>query len=276
MRLNPLLILLPLLALSLPAQAITTGDKAPKAAVGAQKTAGKKSAPHAARARAVEWFQSVGRLERPHAARARAVPAPAAEEVDVEQTVPAPTTESVAIEMEELPNGLRMSRFEITQSQWLAVMGSNPSHFASCGDDCPVENVSWKDVQGFIERLNRQSGQTYRLPSEDEWHEACLAGDKSTKFCGSNIINAVAWYDANAGDSTHPVGQKQPNAWGLYDMSGNVEEWTDSCFEDNCVSRIFRGGSWSNGPAFLSTASSIKGSTTLKNAYLGFRLLQDP
>lgn len=134
-------------------------------------------------------------------------------------------------------------------------MGSNPSHFK--GADRPVENVSWNDVQEFLQRLNaRNDGYRYRLPTEAEWEYAARAGSKSARY---GELNAVAWYDDNSGKETHPEGQKQPNAWGLYDMLGNVWEWvqdwysgsyyqqspgTDPQGPSSGSSRVLRGGSW--------------------------------
>jgi len=120
-------------------------------------------------------------------------------------------------------NRFALGKFEVTQGQWKAVMGSNPSHFKDCGDNCPVEQVSWDDALAFIQKLNQKTGQNYRLPSESEWEYACRAGANQT-YCGSDNVDRVAVYDKNSGNETHPAGSKQPNEWGLYDMSGSVWE----------------------------------------------------
>jgi formylglycine-generating enzyme required for sulfatase activity len=120
----------------------------------------------------------------------------------------------------------RISETEVTQALWLAVMGTNPSAFT--GDlNRPVEQVSWNDCQTFIAKLNQITGKTFRLPTEAEWEFAARGGIKSEgfKYAGSNNIDDVAWYQDNANGTTHPVGTKQPNELGLYDMSGNVLEW---------------------------------------------------
>lgn len=142
---------------------------------------------------------------------------------------------------------ISIGKYEITQAQWQAITGKNPSKFSSCGDSCPVEMVSWDDVQSFIAQLNHLSGKNYRLPSEEEWYTICQAGGGvlgDYKYCGSNEIEAVAWYEDNSGNRTHPVGQKSPNAWGVYDMSGNVWEWTQGCYNNDCSLHVYRGGSW--------------------------------
>ncbi len=126
-----------------------------------------------------------------------------------------------------------MQTTELTQGQWEAVMGSNPSNFYNCGSNCPVEKVSWNDIQAFIEKLNQRGEGIYRLPTEAEWEYAARAGS-TTAFANGGItergcsydanLDAMGWYYGNA-DGTHPVAQKLPNAWGLYDMHGNVWEW---------------------------------------------------
>ncbi len=184
-----------------------------------------------------------------------------------------------------------MGRFEVTQGQWQAVMGSNPSHFTQCGANCPVENVSWDDAQAFIQKLNIKTGKVYRLPSESEWEYACRAGGRQ-EYCGNDSADVGAPHGKPAGieaQTTNRVGGEQANAWGLYDMSGNVMEWTQDCWNEsyidapsdgnawmngNCRRRVARGGSWSSlhpgtGPA----AYRSRFDRTLRvSDTLGFRL----
>jgi formylglycine-generating enzyme required for sulfatase activity len=116
-----------------------------------------------------------------------------------------------------------MGKYEVTQAQWEAVMGTNPSHFTG-HPNRPVESVSWNDVQEFITRLNRQEGrEVCRLPTEAQWEYAARAGTTTEWY--EHDVDAIAWYSQNSGGGTHEVGQKRPNAWGLYDMLGNVWEW---------------------------------------------------
>jgi len=149
-----------------------------------------------------------------------------------------------------------IGRYEVTQREWLRVMGSNPSFFNQCGDDCPVDQISWSDAQEFIYRLNRLTGKSYRLPTEAEWEYACRGGSKADKFCGDEI-DTIAWYDRNSGNSAHKVGSKKPNSFGIFDMSGNVWEWVqdwngryhtererDPQGPSSGSSRVRRGGSW--------------------------------
>ena len=142
---------------------------------------------------------------------------------------------------------------EVTQAQWMAVMGTNPSKFQ--GDSLPVEQVSWNDAKEFIRKLSSKKGETqYRLPTEAEWEYACRAGTTGDRL---GNLGSAAWYDPNSGGMTHPVGQKQANAWGLYDMLGNVYEWcedwkgaypggpvTDPRGPSTGSFRVVRGGSW--------------------------------
>jgi formylglycine-generating enzyme required for sulfatase activity len=128
-----------------------------------------------------------------------------------------------------ISKGFEIGKYLITQAMWESVMGNNPSHFR--GADRPVDSVSWNDVQEFLQRLNaRNDGYRYRLPTEAEWEYAARAGSTSARY---GNLDAIAWYTGNSGNKTHPVGQKQPNAWGLYDMLGNLEEWVQDWSDVN-------------------------------------------
>ena len=120
----------------------------------------------------------------------------------------------------QITKSFEIGKYELTQAQWRTVMGTNPSTIK--GDNRPVETVTKLDAQDFLDRLSmRSDGYRYRLPTEAEWEYAARAGTTGP-YAGS--LNEIAWYAANSGDETHPVGQKKPNAWGLYDMEGNVRE----------------------------------------------------
>jgi formylglycine-generating enzyme required for sulfatase activity len=165
-------------------------------------------------------------------------------------------------------------------------MGSNPSGFANCGETCPVERVSWEDIQAFIQKLNALTGKQYRLPSEAEWEYACRAGGEVT-YCGGNKVDLVAWHEKNSDAKTHAVGAKQANAFGLYDMSGNVWEWVQDCngsYQDaptngaarsGCDAssrRMLRGGSWYYDAKFARAAFRVSNSATIRDKGIGFRL----
>jgi len=127
-----------------------------------------------------------------------------------------------------------MGTYETTQRQWKAVMGNNPSNFWFWGCNRPVEQVSWNDVQEFIRILNRRTGKNFRLPTETEWEYAARSGGKREKYAGTsndNELRDFAWFNANSGGKTHPVGRKRPNGLGLYDMAGNVEEWVADWYD---------------------------------------------
>ena len=150
-----------------------------------------------------------------------------------------------------------MGKYEVTQGEWEAVTGSNPSYFADCGALCPVEEVSWDDAQEFIRKLNEResgSGYAYRLPTEAEWEYAARAGMTRARY---GELDEIAWWYWNSGETTHPVGEKRANPWGLHDMLGNVSEWTADWFDrypSGAVTdptgpssgsyRVHRGGSW--------------------------------
>lgn len=181
-----------------------------------------------------------------------------------------------------------LGKFPVTQGQWKAVMGNNPSDFKG-EDDLPVENVSWNDAQAFIQKLRQRTGHAYRLPSEAEWEYACRAGSTGDWCFGDDEgrLGHWAWYDANSEGRTHPVGQKKINAFGLYDMHGNVWEWCEDHWHDSYngaptdgaawlgggnSSRVLRGGSW----YFISrnTRSAYRGffSAVNRDSDVGFRL----
>ncbi len=140
-----------------------------------------------------------------------------------------------------------LGKYPVTQIQWYAIMGSNSNYFK--GDpNLPVESVSWNDCQVFINKLNlAASKKLYRLPSEEEWEYACRAGSTTAYYFGDDacFLGLYAWYGLNSERKTHPVGQKKANAWGLFDMLGNVGEWTQGWYKDRKW-RIIRGGSWSD------------------------------
>ena len=121
-----------------------------------------------------------------------------------------------------------LGKYEVTQKQWMDIMGSNPSDHSGC-KDCPVESVSWNEVNIFISKLNEKTGLNFRLPTEAEWEYAAKGGrlPKGYRYSGSNRADDVAWYIDNSGYMTHPVGMKKPSELGLYDINGNVWEWTD-------------------------------------------------
>jgi formylglycine-generating enzyme required for sulfatase activity len=139
-------------------------------------------------------------------------------------------------------NSFAIGKYPITQEQYQAVMGNNPSHFKNNPLN-PVENVSWDDAQAFCQKLSEITGKNYRLPAEAEWEYACRAGTTSDYY------GDYAWYKGNSQQTTHPVGQKKPNAWGLYDMRGNVWEW--------CQQVVIRGGSWGTDPLNFRSALRI-------------------
>lgn len=187
-----------------------------------------------------------------------------------------------------------MAKYPVTQAQWQAVMGSNPSHFK--GADLPVENVSWLDAQEFIEKLNQKTGQSYRLPTEAEWEYACRAGTSTPFYTGTTVSTGQANYDGNFVygngnkgrylEKTTPVGSYPANPWGLYDMMGNVWEWTASLYVENydgsenkfsskndaTSRRVLRGGSWGDRPEGLRSAVRVWSTPGVRDYGLGVRL----
>ena len=182
-----------------------------------------------------------------------------------------------------------IGKYEVTQAQWEAVMGKNPSYFK--GYNRPVENVRWIDIQEFIEKLNAKTGKKYRLPTEAEWEYAARGGNQSKgyKYSGSNDIGSVAWYTDNSSRQTRPVGQKQPNELGLYDMSGNVREWcsdrygsysigsqTNPTGPANGSDRVLRGGSWCNYAGSCRVSYRYSYLPLIPSGDYGFRLVCQP
>lgn len=197
-----------------------------------------------------------------------------------------------------LTKGFYIGVTEVTQGQWKRIMGNNPSHFKSCGDACPVDQISWNECGEFILRLNTQEKtRRYRLPTEAEWEYACRAtsqsafanGDITEKDCGYDPnLDKVGWYCRNSGGKTHPVAQKKPNSWGLYDMHGNVWEWCNDWYGEypsipaidpkgpsSGSNRVFRGGGWDLSARRCRSAFRDKYSPNVKYKLLGFRLARE-
>ena len=183
-----------------------------------------------------------------------------------------------------------ISKYEVTQELWEAVMGENPSRFNDCAR-CPVDSVSWEDAISFLWKLNglMGAGDRYRLPTEAEWEYAARGGQQSQgyKYAGSDTPALVAWHKENSKEKTHPVGKKEANELGLYDMSGNVWEWVADCWHKNyhgapsdnsawtsgnCRRRVMRGGSWNGYPSTLRAATRGRLDTVLQGNTDGFRI----
>jgi len=162
--------------------------------------------------------------------------------------------------------------YEWDGSNWDKRSGSNWRNPGFTQDDNhPVTCVSWNDAQAYASWLAKKTGKQYRLPIESEWEYAC-AGGTTTEYCGSNDINAVAWYKENSNSATHPVGQKQANGYGLYDMSGNLWQWMENKYDDKNDGRALRGGSWDHFPQFVSASVRFSYEPALRYLKLGFRL----
>jgi formylglycine-generating enzyme required for sulfatase activity len=199
---------------------------------------------------------------------------------------------------DEAPHQVTLTRafelgvYEVTQEQYKKVMGTTPSEFK--GPQNPVEMVSWDDAVEFCRNLSampaeKKAGYIYRLPTEAEWEYACRAGT-TTKYCFGDSDSALgdyAWYDENSGNTTHPVGGKKPNPWGLYDMHGNVWEWCQDWYGDypsgsvtdpqgvkSGSPRVNRGGSWYDTALYARSAARDGYSPDLRFYDLGFRVLR--
>lgn len=182
-----------------------------------------------------------------------------------------------------------IGRFEITQAQWAAIVGTNISSFA--GPGLPVESVAFEDVEEFLTKLSSKTGHHYRLPTEAEWEFAARCGSNTNYGFGDNAANLATygWYAANAEEKTHKVGEKLSNACGLHDMHGNVQEWTADCWKDNyadapndgraittglCSLRTVRGGSWYDPAHKLRSASRQSQTNATRSRFTGFRVVR--
>ena len=208
-----------------------------------------------------------------------------------------PTNNGQKCDDDELPShevtvsDFYIGRYEITQAEWRNIMGTDPRdlEFKGC-DDCPVENVTWNDVQVFIKKLNQKTGKNYRLPTEAEWEYAAKGGTNTngkTALKRSNKdINSYAWYFSNSSKKTQPVGKKKPNRLGLYDMFGNVYEWCSDWYgrydfgqQINPMgpaissARVCRGGSWGDGANYVNAVNRGNSVPDEKSKYIGFRLV---
>lgn len=187
-----------------------------------------------------------------------------------------------------LTKAFYMGKYEVTQRQYQAVIGNNPSQFK--GDNNPVEQVSWNDAVAFCEKLNAgiPSGAKMALPTEAQWEYACRAGTKTEYYSGDDEegLKSIAWYNGNSDKKTHPVGEKKPNAFGLYDMSGNVCEWcqdwyghypqiavTDPSGLEKGSYRVIRGGRWDCNPQYCRSAYRTLDDPSSTDFNFGFRVV---
>jgi formylglycine-generating enzyme required for sulfatase activity len=181
-----------------------------------------------------------------------------------------------------------LGEYEVTQEQWTAVMGDNPSKFT--GQKHPVERVTWEDAQAFLKKLSEKEHTTYRLPTEAEWEYACRAGVQTAYYWGETWKDEYGWCAYDGDGATHDIGQKQPNAWGLYDMSGNVWEWCQDRYDahlsgqkttnphgpDSGSNRVVRGGSWNNYPLYCISSYRNAFAPSSRFDFLGIRVARTP
>ncbi|MCX7386390.1 MAG: formylglycine-generating enzyme family protein, partial [Planctomycetales bacterium] len=191
------------------------------------------------------------------------------------QVLDADYNNSIEMKFRLIPGGkFSIGVHEVTQSEYEKVMGANPSSFK--GANNPVEQVTWDDAVAFCAKLSSlpaevAAGRVYRLPTEAEWEYACRAGTTTAYSFGDDEkdLGNYAWFNANSGQSTHAVGEKLPNVWGLYDMHGNVWEW---CSDADGSARVLRGGGWRDEAAYCRAASRYRFVPSIRGSSLGFRL----
>ncbi|HZG83995.1 formylglycine-generating enzyme family protein [Paenibacillus sp.] len=180
-----------------------------------------------------------------------------------------------------------LGKYEVTQEQWEDIMGYNPSQFK--GDRRPVDSVSWEEAQIFLKKLQDKTGQKFGLPTEAQWEYAARAGTRTTWDFGDSesILGDYAWFGENSGDETHPVGQKKPNAWGLFDMYGNVQEWCNDWYANpypegdvsdpqgpgSGDSRVLRGGAWGDDFTMVRSAYRNASGADAKTPGIGLRVV---
>jgi formylglycine-generating enzyme required for sulfatase activity len=195
-------------------------------------------------------------------------------------------TDEKPVRMVQLPT-FYISKYEVTEAEWFAVMGKYPvglnaGHCASC----PIRMVSWQDAQNFIRKLNALTGQNFRLPTEAEWEYAAKGQSGHLRYSGSNEPNVAGWYEGNADGKVHAVGQKSANAFGLFDMTGNVREWCSDWYYEKAydknvklpveqgTQRVFRGGSWDDEAEYCRNAVRAREYPHYRDERTGFRLAQ--
>jgi len=184
-----------------------------------------------------------------------------------------------------------LGKYEVTQSQWEKVMGSNPASRKECGLECPIENITWNAIQEFIRKLNKKSNAQYRLPSEAEWEYAARSGGKKEKWAGTSNeaeLAEYAWYEKNSDFKMHAVGLKKPNGLGLHDMSGNAREWCEDRYDDvyytvspknnppgpaSGQKRVLRGGIFADDAITLRATRRASDDVDIWDGDQGFRLL---
>ncbi len=175
-----------------------------------------------------------------------------------------------------------IGKYEVTQGQWREIMGNYPSSFSSCGDNCPVVDVSWNEAQEFIRRLSERTGKAYRLPTEAEWEYAVRTGGAQEKSSAASIASS------EAKRVLHPVGLSEPNSLGIHDMQGSVWEWTGDWYKKNYYGdspqynpegptagmyKVLRGGSWDDKPQSIQPTARVRYAPSIKRPWVGFRLI---